>query len=301
MTTCDITVFTPTFNRANLIERVFSSLQSQTIKNFEWLVIDDGSTDNTKLVLDEFKTKASFPIRYFAKNNAGKVAAINDALDLANGEWFIVFDSDDWCDSDALESISHEISLLHRSDFYNEYCAISVLKRYVSGEVVGDDYSTIDKYGKTYIDRFNFRIRGDKWEIIRTSMHKNFKYNLALGERYMAPGYAWLMMGQKYNTVFINKAYSTIEYQKDGISRNNIIHRSGSPCNAMKYYHFASECSRGIFLKWKSIINYYRFYFHSSRENKIHGGILGFFGFLIYVLDVQKINLIKSQADKKIK
>ena len=73
----NLTIFTPTYNRANTLPRVFESLEMQTLKNFEWLIIDDGSTDNTEEVVSSFYSKASFPIRYVKQENAGKQAAWN--------------------------------------------------------------------------------------------------------------------------------------------------------------------------------------------------------------------------------
>ncbi|HHX8321038.1 TPA: glycosyltransferase family A protein, partial [Vibrio alginolyticus] len=208
------TFFTPTYNRADLISRVFVSLKEQELKNFEWIIIDDGSTDNTIEVVNEFINYADFPIKFISKSNQGKVRAINDALELASNEWFIVFDSDDWCDKNTTKVLTDEISSLEKMGIINSYCSISVLKRYKNGKIVGDDYSSINKYGCDYISRSMLGIKGDKWEIIKTSCHKNFRYELIGNEKYQAPSYVWIKMAEKYLTVFLNKSLSTIEYQE---------------------------------------------------------------------------------------
>ncbi|ELB2930006.1 glycosyltransferase family 2 protein, partial [Vibrio alginolyticus] len=239
------TVFTPTYNRDKLLHRVYDSLTRQTFRSFEWLVIDDGSTDNTEDLINEMTKKSDFKIRYVKQKNSGKVNSINTALTLARGEFFLVFDSDDWCHSDALYeyySAWESLSL----DEKKEYCAISCLKEYTSGVIVGEDYSRMRMKGETYIDRYNRRIRGDKWECIRTEIHRKYPYDIFNGEKYMAPEYAWINMGRKYKTLFINKSLSIIEYQDDGISKNNIVHRANSPISTIKFYSLAKDLSENI-------------------------------------------------------
>ena len=254
------TVFTPTYNRAHLIHRVYDSLAQQTYINFEWIVIDDGSNDHTEDVLREFKQQSIFPIIYIKKENSGKVAAINDALDIAKGEWFVVFDSDDWCDAVALEKIYQEIKKLPSED----YAAISVLKRDTSGLIVGDDYKNIDKYDKTYMDRAVLGVKGDKWEIIKTDIHRYYRYELQGADKYMAPSFSWLLLAQKYKTVFVNEALSTIEYQDDGISKNNIKHRVLNCESTIFYYKKIHEISNDFKFKKRLKVNEMRFRLHKN-------------------------------------
>ena len=103
MNTPLVTVFTPTFNRAHTLHRVFESLTQQTFRDFEWLVIDDGSTDNTQQLIDSWTQAADFPIRYFFQPNGGKHIAHNTALTLAEGTFLVIADSDDRFIPDALQ------------------------------------------------------------------------------------------------------------------------------------------------------------------------------------------------------
>lgn len=101
-----ITVFTPTYNRGYCLERLFKSLLDQTFKDFEWLIIDDGSTDNTEKLVENFqKSCKDFPIIYKKTENGGKHRAINRGMSLVNGEMILFMDSDDWLRKDALEWI----------------------------------------------------------------------------------------------------------------------------------------------------------------------------------------------------
>ena len=102
-----ITVFTPTYNRAGTIERLYRSLQKQSFKDFEWLVIDDGSTDNTRELFERnwLIEKNDFPIKYFYANNKGKMKEMNAAMDMAQGELFFTVDSDDWLELCCLDEM----------------------------------------------------------------------------------------------------------------------------------------------------------------------------------------------------
>ena len=108
-----ITVFTPTYNRAYIIEKLYHSLQRQTFRDFEWLIVDDGSSDNTAEVVSAWQQEGNdFPIRYYKKENGGKCRAINYGVDLAEGELFFNVDSDDYLTDDALEKVSRWVDTL---------------------------------------------------------------------------------------------------------------------------------------------------------------------------------------------
>src|SRR5207237_1817583 len=98
------TVFTATFNRAHTLPRVYDSLRVQTLTDFEWLVVDDGSTDGTRELVAGWAAQPAFPIRYFHQENSGKHVAENVAVREAHGRFTATLDSDDWYAPDALES-----------------------------------------------------------------------------------------------------------------------------------------------------------------------------------------------------
>ena len=101
-----ITVFTPTYNRSYIIERLYHSLKRQTFRDFEWIVIDDGSTDDTELRFTQIQNDSNdFPIHYIKTANGGKHRAINKGVTRASGELFYIVDSDDFLPDDALEII----------------------------------------------------------------------------------------------------------------------------------------------------------------------------------------------------
>ena len=258
-----ISVFTPTYNRADLIHRVFDSLLAQDFRDFEWIIVDDGSTDDTADVIDGFRKDADFPIKVHFQENKGKVAAINRGLNLADGELFICFDSDDWCTPHSFSKIAAEWKALG-DEIRESYCGISCLKILRDQSIVGEDYTRMQKFGETYVDRFNRRIQGDKWEILRTDLHRKAVYDLAPNERYMAPEYSWLKMGREYKTIFLNEPLSIVEYQAGGISLNNLSHRVSSPVSAMRFYQLAWSVSDNCISRLRSAINLVRFAYHAG-------------------------------------
>lgn len=142
-----ISVFTPTFNRADLIHRVFDSLCAQDFFDFEWIILDDGSTDCTIDVVSRFRDQAKFNIKIYHRENCGKAQSINDGVDLAEGELFICFDSDDWCTSNALARIAdiwNGLTVEEKED----YTGISCLKQLQDGTLIGEDYTRMRLMGK---------------------------------------------------------------------------------------------------------------------------------------------------------
>lgn len=293
-----VTIFTPTYNRAKLIDRVFDSLRAIKGVQFEWLIIDDGSIDNTREVVHGFMARSDFPIRYYFQENAGKVASINRGLDLANGDFFLVFDSDDWCTPDALSVFLDAYNALTVRQ-QQECGAVSCLKAYRDGTVVGERYDCLSRGTFDYVDRFNMRVKGDKWEFIKTDVHRLAKYDLAPGERYMAPEYSWIKIALAgYKTVFIDKVLSIVEYQDDGISKNNIKHRVSSPVSAVKFYNLGFSVSTGNRNKLRAASNLVRFNLHTKRppsgdsfivEKSLIGFIACVVGYVMYLRDLRAL------------
>lgn len=288
-------VVTPTYNRADLIGRVFSSLMEQEFKDFEWVVIDDGSTDNTESLIKEYINEAFFRIKYIKTSNQGKALALNESVKHCSGILYLVFDSDDWCDANALSVFYDEYKKLQlRSDF-NNYCALSCLKRYATGETVGDTYNNLDKYGFSYIDRVNRKVKGDKWECLLLNRITGLNYPVSNGDKYMAPGYIWLILADKgYKTVFIDKSLSTIEYQSDGISKNNFSNRYRSIQSTIAFYKKAKALNGFSFSsKSRYYINYIRFSLHAQEKPDISIMCVFLFsiGLFIYLFDKKRHGL----------
>lgn len=230
-----ITVLTPTFNRGGL-QSLWDSLQKQTVKEFEWLVVDDGSTDGTKDLITKLQEKSDFPIRYIYKSNGGKHTALNGGIQTICSELIFIVDSDDCVTDDAVESIL-KIHKKYRSQ--NNICGYAFLRAFPDGKVNGKKFNVDEKIG-SYID---VRVNGDdtgadKAEVFKTHCLKEFPFPEYPNEKFLGEDLVWVRMARKYEMVHINKAIYVGNYLEDGLTNNRRKHNIASPIGCM---HRAEE------------------------------------------------------------
>ena len=212
-----ITVFTPTYNRAYIIEQLYRSLQRQTFTNFEWLVIDDGSMDDTEEIFKRWiQEKNNFSIRYYKQQNGGKCRAINHALDLAKGELFFTVDSDDYLTDDALEKVvkwENDISVKEK------FCGIAGNL----GTATDRTPNTIfegEFYEGTLLDRYHC-VDGERAIIFYTDIHRKYKYPEFAGENFMTEAVVYNRMANDgYKMRFYNDIIWIYEYRDDGLTKS---------------------------------------------------------------------------------
>lgn len=216
-----ITVFTPTYNRAYILENLFNSLKRQKFYDFEWIIMDDGSTDNTAdLVSSWLKEKLSFPIIYNYQKNSGKHTAINKGVKLASGNLFFIVDSDDYITDDALFKINHWYENLTPKD---SFWAISGNVGFSKNELIGETFQSeyLDSY---YLDRIPNNIIGDKAEVFFTDVIRDYQFPEFKGEKFLFEGALFLEYGQKYKIRYFNDIIYIADYLEDGLT-NNIRNR----------------------------------------------------------------------------
>lgn len=217
-----VTVFTPTYNRAYILPVLYKSLQMQSCMDFEWLVIDDGSTDNTVELLKEWGNQEKmFNIRVFRQENSGKCSAINRALDLARGDYFFVMDSDDWLTPDAIFKV---IGWFESLPTDKKYCGIVGNKGYSA------TYTPNWLFSNSYIDKpFTARyyyleqeqpvLDGERAIVLYTSIAKQYKYPVFNGEKFMTEAVVWNRMAKDgYIARFFNDIICIYEYLDDGLT-----------------------------------------------------------------------------------
>lgn len=231
-----ITVLTPTFNRGGRLQSLWDSLQKQTVKEFEWLVVDDGSTDGTKNLITQLQEKSDFPIRYIYKNNGGKHTALNVGIQTICSELIFIVDSDDCVTDDAVESIL-KIHKKYRSQ--NNICGYAFLRAFPDGKINGKKFDVDEKIG-SYID---VRVNGDdtgadKAEVFKTHCLKEFPFPEYPNEKFLGEDLVWVRMARKYEMVHINKAIYVGNYLEDGLTNNRRKHNIASPIGCM---HRAEE------------------------------------------------------------
>lgn len=165
-----ITVITPTYNRAHTIQRVYDSLKNQTFKDFIWLVMDDGSTDDTADLVKEFKKQADFQIDYFQNPNQHKFHTVFDGIKKVKSPYFTILDSDDSYPPDALQILFDEAENIKNQD---EYIGVMGLSADENNEIVGDKYPNNGFDGSIFEMRYKYKVEGDKNGIFFTKPYLN--------------------------------------------------------------------------------------------------------------------------------
>ena len=221
-----LTVFTPTYNRAYTLHLCYESLKRQTCKDFIWLIIDDGSTDNTKELVDSWIEENKVEIRYFYQENQGMHGAHNTAYENIDTELNVCIDSDDYMPDDAVEKI---VSFWKKHGS-NKVAGIVGLDASREGEIIGtrmpDDIKTTtlsDLYGK-------HRVKGDKKLVYRTELTRNTPpYPLFPGEKYCPLSYKYILIDQQFPLLVMNEVLCHVEYLADGSSMNIIKQYKKNP------------------------------------------------------------------------
>lgn len=212
------TVFTPTYNRAYTLHRVYESLLDQTIKDFEWLIIDDGSTDCTCNLVAHYQkcVGSAFPIRYHGlRPNRGKHIAHNRALKEAQGEFLLVADSDDWIVPNALERMDHHWS---RLPVKTDYCGVAGLCADRNGNIIGDKYPEAATHSTLRERQYVHKVRGEKWGSMRMDICRRYPFPDDI-DGFVPEGLVWLDIAKKYKDYCVNEVWRIYDPQPGGLSQ----------------------------------------------------------------------------------
>ena len=247
-----LTIFTPAYNRAHTIGRTYESLCRQTCKDFEWLVIDDGSTDNTKELVAGWMKEDKISIRYIYQENQGMHGAHNTAYKNIHTELNTCIDSDDWMPDDAVEKI---VSTWKKEGNLN-LSGLVGLDIIEDGSVIGtrfpEDRKTI-KVGKFYEEGG----RGDKKLVYRTDIINSVPdYPIFEGERYLGLAYKYLLVEEKYEMLVVNHPLVVVDYQQDGSSYSMYRQYWNNPNGWMFYRKFEMDHAYSYKRKLKLSVHY---------------------------------------------
>lgn len=221
-----ITIFTPTYNRADLLPKLYDSLKKQTDYHFEWLVVDDASADNTEEVMEDIMNDTnSFPISYYKQKHGGKHRAINFALERAKGEFFFIVDSDDYLKEDAVELIMKWTSAIKNAE---KIIGVSGLRVLPDGVPTS---GTPNFDGKEYIDasnfeRYKYNIGGDQAEIFKTDILKINNFPEFEGEYFLEEAVVWNHLAELgYVVRWYPVPIYCCEYLETGLTKTRTIRR----------------------------------------------------------------------------
>ena len=235
-----ITLFTPTYNRAYILDTLYRSVQRQTFRNFEWIIIDDGSTDNTEeLVNSWIKDNNDFPIRFYKVANGGKCRAINRGLDIADGELFFIMDSDDYLTDNALETVvKWESTIAGKSG----YCGVAGNRGLSPTETPNTHLSQMYGEGCQYIDEYAYCryseytdkvIDGERAGVWYTEVHRKYKYPEFDGENFLTPCITWNRMANDgYKIRIFDDIIWICKYLEDGLTMQGNMRFIKNPAGA---------------------------------------------------------------------
>jgi glycosyltransferase involved in cell wall biosynthesis len=295
-----LTIFTPTYNRAYTLHLCYDSLKKQTCKDFIWLIIDDGSTDNTKELVEGWMSENEVPIRYHYQENKGMHGAHNTAYELIETELNVCIDSDDYMPNDAVEKITS----FWRKNGSNKYAGLVGLDASPSGKVIGTrmpdnlKQSTLsDLYAK-------HKVKGDKKLVYRSELtRKTPPYPMFKGEKYCPLSYKYILIDQEYPLLVMNEILCHVEYLADGSSMNIIMQYKKNPRSFSFFRKVAMEHAPSFKERFRESVHYVssnliirnsKFLFESPRFFTTLLAIP--IGFLLYlfILNTNKKTVLKN-------
>lgn len=225
-----LTILTPAFNRGEHLRKLYDSLKEQTCMAFEWLVVDDGSTDDTQERLQEWKREGLLKVRFIGKENGGKHTALNLGISMIRTTLTFIVDSDDWLPEKAVETI------LHYHEKYSNtpgLCGYSFLRFYPDGRVNEAFFPENEKID-TYVNaRINGGIAGDKAEVFFTDILKKYPFPVYRDEKFLPEDLIWVRMSGPYQMVHINECIYISEYLEGGLTKSGRRMKMKSPKGMM--------------------------------------------------------------------
>lgn len=256
-----ITIFTPTFNRAYRLPALYQSILSQNFTDFEWLIVDDGSTDNTEELVRQWTDRGNINILYIRQPNGGKHRAINRGVAAAEGILFFIVDSDDILPSDSLERIAAHYDLIKGREGFGGLCG---MKAYYDGRIVGDkpDFGIIEC--DNFDIRYKYKLKGDMAEVFYTSVLKDFPFPDIPGEKFCPEGLIWNRIATRYKTHYFSEIIYLCEYLEDGLTSRITKIRKESPVASSMTYADLTEAPIPFLYKLRAAINYWRFAHYTS-------------------------------------
>lgn len=247
------TVLTATYNRASYLPRVYESLCAQTFRDFEWVIVDDGSTDGTRELVASWKS--FFPIRYTWKPNGGKHTAINLGAQMAAGDLVFIVDSDDQCLPYSLERFDYHWRQIPNPERFAFVVALDY--REGSKHILGSEFPDSIK------DIFRLRevlalADADRCSIIRADVLKKFPYPVFENERDMLESVVWNRIMDRYGARYVNEPLKIAGYAPGGITGQR-DRRTPNPKGAVVYYAELALSDVPLKLRLKSAVNAVRF------------------------------------------
>lgn len=282
-----ISILTATYNRANLLSKLYESIVNNLINgvDVEWLIMDDGSTDETREAVQQFIEENKLEIKYFFQENQGKMQAINNLIEAVQGDLIIECDSDDYFTSDAFQIIKNEYE--KNVEQFQDYYGLCFLKYDQTGKNMGNNFK------KETTTMFNLYFKegedGEKALVFNSKIRKQYKYELENGERFVTEARMFHKMDEKYKMLCVNKPIMICEYQNEGYTRNISKQFIENPYGYFNYFkEILQKDMKGVtFNKRLYVIKHYILFATLRNQKNIVKQAKGIFNkLLIMILDI---------------
>jgi glycosyltransferase involved in cell wall biosynthesis len=261
-----LTIFTPTYNRAATLPRLYESLLSQTATDFEWLLVDDGSTDETAQLVTEFTGEGRFPVRYHRKENGGKHTAYNLGLELAQGDYFFCVDSDDLLAPEAVQKILDAASRLDDSRGIVAYKQDLTGKR-LSGEFPSQlDFCQFHELSTVHGCSGEFSL------IFPTALAKRYPFPVFEGERFVTESVVYDRISPVCPMLLLPAVVTLCEYQQEGYSSNANAVMARNPAGYCLYFMQRMDVLPSVKGRMISAGKYWCFRFISGNQTLKYRG-----------------------------
>lgn len=249
-----ITVVTPTYNRAYILGKAYESLKEQTNKSFIWMIVDDGSTDNTRELVNKWKNEKEIEIVYLAKKNGGKASALNLSLDNVKTKYYVCLDSDDIFNNMAVEKALDELSRIENDI---SCCGVISLRVNKLGKPIGGKHIPNNiSYIKTWELEDKYNIHSELTCFYKTDIVKKYYFPEINGEKFISPEYQGFEISRKYRYFVSQIPYCICEYIEDGLTKNKIDIIKKNPKGYTLRIRQSFECSEKFLVKSKKCLMY---------------------------------------------
>jgi glycosyltransferase involved in cell wall biosynthesis len=303
-TPTSFTVLTPTYNRAYTLTNVYDCLCQQTLQDFEWLIIDDGSSDQTEALVQQWLDKAPFPIRYLKKNNGGKHTALNLGIQEAKGYFTVILDSDDVMKPTCLERFLYHWQSIPESE-REHYAGITALCEDQNGYILGGKFPS-DTFDSNAVEiTYLHRLSDDRYGMQRSEVMRAFPFPEFQNEKFLTESVVWNRIARHYKNRYVNEILCVKEYRADGLTRSVSKHLCKNPKGSSLYYQELLGVKVAMSAKVRLGVHayYVRYALHAGQDVpgivtamkrpgfRLLGGLLGSF---LYLRD--KTRSVRSPA-----
>jgi glycosyltransferase involved in cell wall biosynthesis len=258
------TVLTPAYNRPHTLGRVYESLKAQTFKDFEWLIVDDSTTDDVQKVVRSWLSETDFFVRYLKQNNSGKHVAHNTGVMQAQGKFTVILDDDDTLTPTALETF-YCIWQTIPEDEHKGFSGVAALcTNRDTGELLGGKFPQDIFDSDTVAINYLYHLGDDRQGFTRTDILREYLFPTFNGEKYITEGLVWNRVSRKYKIRYLNEVVCVKQY---GMTRSIIGHLIQSPNATSAYYQELLDApySFSFLTRLKLQAAYVRYALHAKR------------------------------------